>query len=402
MPINRFEVLLALRWLKPKKGEGFVSLIGAFSLVGIALGVAALIVVLAVMSGFRQDLTQRLLAFSGHLLVYDIGAEKQITALPMVKEAFVVTQTQALAVGKAGYNTGVVTRALNPESLEYLDITFAPPLAAKGLANGTALVGGKLARRLGVDVGKSFTLLSPQPSVTLFGAVPRLMRFEVASTFQAGNYQYDNFYLFITAADAAELFSRIKPHLEVFLHDPYQVAAAEREIERLVPGAAIDNWQRQNEELFTALSVEKRVMTLILALIVLVASFNIVSSLVIQVKNRTKEIAVLRSLGCSRGSVLRVVMINGVLLGVIGVTLGVVSGLLLADNLEAIRRWVEGLSGVDLFAEEIYLLTKLPADIRVEDVTVVAAAAMAMAALASFGPACKAANQEPTKGLRNE
>lgn len=401
MPIKYFELMLALRWLKPKKGEGFVSLIAGFSLLGIALGVAALIVVLAVMNGFRQDLTARLLAFSGHVLVYDTEAEEKIADLDGVKKAFTVTQTQALAVGRAGYNTGVVVRALGDGALEQLEITFSPS-AADGIENGTALVGEKLARRLGLGVGGGFTLLSPQPAVTLFGAAPRLKRFEIAATFAAGNYQYDNFYLFITAADAAELFAKISPHLEVFLDDPYEVAEIETQIRNLVPQANTENWQQQNKELFAALNVEKRVMTLILALIILVASFNIVSGLVIQVKNRSKEIAVLRSLGCSKGSVLRIVMINGMLLGIIGVALGVLGGVALADNLEAIRRWVEGWSGVNLFAEEIYLLTKLPADIRLEDVTAVAIAAAAIATLASFGPAYQAANREPTKGLRNE
>ncbi len=393
--------MLALRWLKPKKGEGFVSLIGAFSLLGITLGVAALIVTLSVMKGFQRDITERLLAFSGHVLVYDATLEKEVAELPMVKSSFVVTQTQGLAVGRAGYNTGVVVRAFRPQNLRELDMTFTPEIS-QGLENGQALLGEKLANRLRVESGGSFTLLSPQPSTTLFGAAPRLMRFEVASVFKAGNYQYDNFYLFITAEDAAELFSRISPHLEVFLRDPYQVVAAERAITEIAPNALIDNWQNRNKELFIALAVERRVMTIILALIILVASFNIISGLVIQIKNHAKELAVLRSLGCSKFSILRIVMLNGILLGAAGVTGGIAVGLAVARNLEAIRRRIESWVGSDLFAEEIYLLSRLPVDVRLGDVTAVALATLLMAALASFAPAWRAAARPPSRGLRNE
>ena len=425
--MRKFEILLALRWLTPKKGEGFVSVAAMFSLLGIALGVAALVVVLSVMNGFRQDLTERLLNFSGHIWVYDTSGEVVDFITPNAEKVAKVTQTQALAIAKGSRNTGVVVRAVDPLLKGVLPKTLASPKTTlqepapkkpkastdtqpapetpntqptTQLKPRTALVGEELAQRLGIGKGNHFTLLSPEPQVNLFGAAPKLMRFEVGGVFQTGNYQYDNFYLFIPEQDAAALFGKLKPRLEVSLADPYKVDEFQLLLQAQFPNVLTNHWKQQNKELFAALDIEKKVMTIILALIILVAALNIVSALVIQVKNRTKEIAVLRSLGCSKTAVLRIVMWNGMILGITGVAVGVAGGLAIAANLEAIRLWLENFFGINLFAQEIYLLAKLPSDIHPAQVWQIAGFALAITALASLYPSIKAARQPPAQGFR--
>ncbi|MDP6786036.1 MAG: lipoprotein-releasing ABC transporter permease subunit [Rhodospirillales bacterium] len=407
--------MVAMRYLRSRRREGFISFITWMSLLGIALGVATLIIVMAVMNGFRHELLSRILGLNGHLSVYgtlnamsdfDPMAEK-VRGVPGVVSVTPVIEGQVMATAR-GVARGAVVRGARPADLA------ARPLIADNIISGsladfggadTVLVGQRLANRLGLTVGDAITLISPQGTATAFGTVPRLRSYRIAATFEIGMYEYDSSFVFMPLS-AAQLYFRMPDavsYLEVMIDDAEQTRERAAEVAQALGGRRrIHDWQQSNASFFNAIQVERNVMFLILTLIIVVAAFNIVSSMIMLVKDKGRDIAILRTMGATRGMIMRIFLLSGASVGVIGTLLGFTLGLAFALNIETIRRWIEGLTNTELFAAEIYFLSHLPAKIDPTEVAAVVVMGLGLSFLATLYPSWRAARIDPVEALRYE
>ncbi|SUE43822.1 lipoprotein-releasing ABC transporter permease subunit [Roseomonas gilardii] len=415
---NAFERAVAFRYLRARKGERFVSVIAIFSLVGIALGVATLIIVMSVMNGFRQELLGRILGLNGHMGVYSAEGGKlpdfddiaaKVRAVPGVVTATPIVEGQVLFTSDAGGASGGIARGIRPEDLR------ARPLIAGNIRLGslerfggddTIVVGTRLAQKLGLRLGDRITLVSPQGRTTVIGTVPRLRSYEVVAMFEAGMNEYDSSYVFMPF-QAAQIYFQTQgaaSQVEVFVDNPDRVGAIAREIyAALMPTRVrILDWQSANSSFFNAVQVERNVMFLILTLIIIVAAFNIVSSLIMLVKDKTKDIAVLRTVGATRGAIMRIFLLCGASVGVAGTLIGFLIGIVFCANIERIREALQALTGTELFSPEVYFLTRLPAVVNPHEVAQVVLMGLGLSLLATLYPSWRAAKTDPVVALRNE
>jgi lipoprotein-releasing system permease protein len=412
-----FERAIAGRYLRARRGERFVSVIAGFSLIGIALGVATLIIVMAVMSGFKSDLLSRILGLNGHLGVYaDTTAgipnfdevTKTIRGLPGVVSAVPIIEGQVLVTGH-GQSAGGLVRGIRQDDLRQL------PAVAKNIREGSLddfqgddaiAVGITLAQRFGLEVGSKITLLSPDGAVTAFGTVPRVKAYKVAAIFQAGMNEYDSTFTFLPL-EAAQIFFQ-KPNaatqIEVMVADPEHVAIVNAEIRDALAGQPLRviDWTQSNDSFFAAVTVEQNVMFLILTLIILVAAFNVVSSLIMMVKDKTRDIAVLRTLGAGRGAIMRIFLMCGASVGITGTVVGTALGVIFCLNIERIRLALQSATGTKLFDPEVYYLEHLPAKLEWPNVIQVVVMALVLSLLATLYPSWRAARTDPVEALRNE
>ena len=414
MIFNTFERMVAFRYLRARRQEGFVSVIAIFSLLGIALGVATLIIVMSVMNGFRADLLGRILGLNGHLGVYaqsgplsDFDADAaKVSQLPGVTGVTPLIEGQVMATTEAGA-AGALVRGIRPEDLQRRRLV-ADHVVQGSLADfdddGVA-VGDRLARRLGVAVGSAITIISPQGTATAFGTMPRIKTYNVVALFDVGMYEYDNSFIFVPL-EAAQLFFRLPnavTSLEVFVADPDHVHQDRRLIAAALGGhVRIVDWQQANSSLFNAVEIERNVMFLILTLIIVVAAFNIISSMIMMVKDKGRDIAILRTMGASRGAILRIFVLSGASIGVVGTVAGLLLGVVFTRNLEAIRQALQKVIGTDLFAAEIYFFTRIPARLDTGEVAAVVLMALALSFLATLYPSWRAARLDPVEALRYE
>ena len=412
---SRFEWQVAMRYLRPRRNEGFISLIALFSFLGIALGVATLIIVMSVMNGFREELLSRILGLNGHVNVqgpvtgltdYD-ALLARIQALPGVVSATPMIDNQVMVTSK-GVARGAIVRGLRPEDIRARPI-IANNIKAGGLdafqGNDAVMIGDRLAERLGLGVGDRITLISPSGNVTAFGTVPRVRAYRIVATFDVGMFEYDSGFVFMPL-DAAQTYFNMPnavTTIEVFAANADEAPRVARELWRVVGDSArVLDWQRLNAGFFNAIQVERNVMFLILTLIIVVAAFNIISSLIMLVKEKVRAIAILRTMGATRASIMRIFFIAGSSVGVAGTLLGFAGGLAFAHNIEAIRQWIQSLTGTQLFAAEIYFLSQLPAIVDPGEVALVTLIALALSFLATIYPSWRAAQIEPADALRYE
>jgi len=409
-----FELMMAMRYLRARRQEGFISVIAWFSLLGIALGVATLIIVMSVMNGFREELMDRILGINGHLSVYGMSENlKEFDDLASrVRKVDGVTVVAPLIEGQvmATANevaSGAIVRGFRMEDLLARDIISENILGGKlgNLDNESIIMGVRLARKLGLGIGHDVTLISPKGNVTAFGTVPRMKTYKLAATFEIGMYEYDSGFIFMPL-EAAQTYFKLKDSvssLEVFVDHPDNALA----IGRIIPSnvqrsVRVHDWQQANASFFNAIQVERNVMFLILTLIILVAAFNIISSMIMLVKDKGRDIAILRTMGTTRGAIMRIFFLSGASVGTIGTFAGFVLGLSFANNIEAIRQWIQGLTGNDLFAAEIYFLSQLPAVVDPMEVVSVVLMGLGLSFLATLYPSWRAARIDPAEALRYE
>ena len=413
---NAFERAVAGRYLRARRGERFVSVIAGFSLVGIALGVATLIIVMSVMGGFKTDLLGRILGFNGHLGVYGAGQPltgfdadvATIRTVPGVVSAIPVVDGQVLLTDDRGDNTGGYVRGIRQADLQSLH-AVSDHIRDGSLAQFTGpdaiAVGITLANRFGLTVGSKITLVSPQGAATAFGTIPRVRAYTVAAVFQVGMNEYDSGYVFLPL-EAAQIFFQ-QPNqatqIEVRVDDPDDARRVGRSILQALSGKPVRilDWQQTENSFFAAVQVEQNVMFLILTLIILVAAFNVVSSLIMMVKDKTRDIAVLRTIGAGRGAVLRIFLMVGASVGVTGTVVGTVLGVVFCLNIERIQGWVEAVTGRTVFDPTVYYLAHLPAQLDWHEVAQIIAMALVLSLLATLYPSWRAARTDPVEALRN-
>jgi lipoprotein-releasing system permease protein len=414
-PFAAFEWMIAVRYLRPTRREGYVSVISILSLIGIALGVAALIIVLSVMNGFRHELLSRILGLNGHAVVqslygnlpnYDALAVK-VRAVPGVERVAPIVDGQVMATAN-GASGGVLVRGMRREDLRTLT-TVSKSLSEGALARfqggDSIIVGARLADRLRLVPGMKLTLIAPRGNVTPFGTTPRVKSYTIAGTFRIGMSEYDQTFVFMPLEEAQLFFNMGNSvnGLEVMARDPDRIETTANAIAAAAgPYSRVVTWQDMNSSLFGALQVERNVMALILALIVLVAALNIISGLIMLVKDKAGDIAILRTMGASRGAVMRVFFIAGASIGVIGTLLGFTIGVVFCAYIEEIRQFLSSLSGTTLFDPTIYFLSRMPAEMNPREVIFVVALALALSFLATLYPSWRAARLDPVEALRNE
>jgi lipoprotein-releasing system permease protein len=407
---------IAWRYLRAKRQESFISIITGFSFLGIMLGVATLIIVMSVMNGFRQELLGRILGLNGHLGVYSntgmmvdyVAIQEKIASVKGVVSSNPLVERQVMATA------GPMARGVLVHGMTYEDLS-ARKLIATNLKAGSleafqrpdaAIIGYRLAEKMRVPLGGSITLVAPEGNATALGTLPRFKRFQVVGLFEMGMHEYDSTFVFIPL-ESAQRFFKTYPGvsgLEVFVEDPAQVhrqAAAIQPLVNLAENRVFD-WQHANATFFETVQVERNVMFLILTLIILIAAFNVISSLIMLVKDKTRDIAILRTMGATTGMIQRIFFMIGASVGIVGTGVGASLGLAFAWNIESIRRFLESLTGTQLFRAEIYFLSRLPAKVDLYEVFVITGMALVLTLLATLYPAWRAARIHPTEALRYE
>jgi lipoprotein-releasing system permease protein len=409
-----FEWLVALRYLRARRKEGFISVIAGFSFLGITLGVATLIIVMAVMNGFRQELFNKMLGLNGHVVVHSLAnfsdfdqVANRVRKVPGVKYALPLVEGQVM-ISTPQSSSGALVRGLREADLKELkavsgNIRFGT-LDGFDQKPGLAL-GSRLANELNVKVGDQVSLLTPRGASTALGTAPRVKRYPVAAIFEIGMSEYDSSILFMPLNEAQLYFNQPDSVtvLEVVLDSPDEVGALTPQIVTAGgPSIYISDWRQRNATFFTALQVERNVMFLILALIVLVAALNIVSGLIMLVKDKGHDIAILRTMGATRGAVMRIFFITGASIGIVGTLAGFLLGVLVCLNIERLRELIGWITDTDLFAPELYYLSQLPAEMDTGETVSVVVMALALSILATLYPSWRASRLDPVEALRYE
>jgi lipoprotein-releasing system permease protein len=440
---SRFEWIIAGRYLRARRKEAFISVIASLTMVGLAIGVATLIVVMSVMNGFRAELLTKILGLNGHFTAFPIEREftdyketiANLQKIPGVDFAVYYVEGQVLASGR-GNSTGVTVRGMDEENLKKLKLLYNSPAqggwdnwdGSKGIA-----IGYRLAQTLGVSLGDSVTIITPDGAMTPFGTTPQIRSYPVNVIFDLGMVEFDSFFMYMPLAPAQEYFKLFKDELkpglkpldpmatdeeidaaytrvgqasaaEIFIHDPDDIAnmRARLQADPTTRPLVLTDWQQRNETFFSALQVERVVMFTILSMIILVAAFNIISSLIMLVKDKSSDIAVLRTMGATRGSIMRIFSITGTTIGFVGTLIGLGLGLLVASYAEPLRAFLSNTLGVAIFPPEIFFLAELPSKTDPVEVTIVICLALGLSFLATLYPAWRAAQYDPVEALRYE
>lgn len=414
-PFAAFEWMIAQRYLRARRKEGFISVIAGFSFIGIMLGVATLIIVLSVMNGFRNELFDKILGLNGHVVIHSITGRftdfedvaARLRKVEGVKRVMPLIEGQAM-VSTTSLANGALIRGLSEKSLKSLSAvsenvragTFDKFDNGKGIAMGT-----RLANQLRVKVGDKVTLVAPRGATTPFGTAPRVKRYNLGAIFEMGMSEYDNTIIFMPLEEAQRYFNQRQSVsvLEVVVDHPDRVGQLRPAI--LEAGGSsiyVTDWRQRNASFFSALQVERNVMFLILTLIVLVASLNIISGLIMLVKDKGADIAILRTMGASRGTIMRVFFITGASIGVVGTLAGLILGIVVCLNIETIRQFVSYLTSTNLFSPELYYLSQLPSEINVNEVITVVLMALGLSVIATLYPSWRASRLDPVEALRYE
>jgi len=414
-PFSAYEWMLSLRYLRARRKEGFISVIAGFSFLGIMLGVATLIIVMAVMNGFRQELLSKILGLNGHLLIQPLespltdyaAVAARVSKVPGIYLAAPLVEGQALA--SSPFNaSGVVVRGMRGADL--MKLTQISKNIKQGSLDGFdegqgIAIGSRLAEQLSVRAGDNLTLVAPRGAVTPMGTTPRIKAYKIAAVFEIGMSEYDSAFVFMPLTEAQAYFNRAGDvtAIEVYTDNPDNIDSFRKAVTAAAgrPIYMVD-WRQRNATFFNALQVERNVMFLILTLIVLVAALNIVSGLIMLVKDKGSDIAILRTMGATQGAIMRVFLITGASIGFVGTGVGFVLGAIVCAYIEDIRRFMSWLTNTELFSPELYFLSQLPAQMNVKETAAVVVMALGLSLLATLYPSWRAARLDPVEALRYE
>jgi len=409
-PVER---LIALRYLRARRKEGFISVIAGFSLLGICVGVATLIIVLSVMSGFRQEVLNRLLGVNGHLSLAAAGRNlddfdsiaAQVAKVPGVVAVYPTVDGNVMATA-AHYAAGAQVHAIRREDLQKIRlIRIADGSLEQFSGKSVVAIGSRLAERLHIKVNDTVTLIQPQNSCTVLGCIPRSKTYDVIAIFEVGMSIYDERIIYMPL-EAGQLFFQARnaaTALVITVDNPDNVFPIGRAIFEATGGRfRIIDWQQQYAGYFAWLDAQRNVLALVLALIMVVAALNVISGQVLLVRDKTREIAILRTMGATRGAVLRIFLMCGIGVGIVGTLAGVALAFLFCDNIEAIRQWLQEVAHITLFPPDVYFLRELPARLSVGNVVGVIALSLVLSFLATSYAAWRAARLDPVEALRYE
>src|ERR1700727_2022214 len=407
-PFAPFEWMLSLRYLRARRKEGFISVIAGFSFLGIMLGVATLIIVMALMNGFRQELLTKILGLNGHLLIQPLespltdweAVADRVSKIPGIRLAAPIVEGQALA--SSPFNaSGVLVRGIRAADLTKL--TSIANNIKQGTLDGFdqsqgLAIGSRLAEQLSVRAGDNLTLVAPRGAVTPMGTTPRIKAYKIAAVFEIGMSEYDAAFVFMPLVEAKAYFNRTGDvtAIEVYIDDPDHIDSFRKSVtEAAARPIYMVDWRQRNATFFNALQVERNVMFLILSLIVLVAALNIVSGLIMLVKDNGSDIAILRTMGATEGAIMRIFLITGASIGVVGTLVGFLLGTLFCLNIDAHRRFLSWLTNTNLFPPELYFLSQLPAEMDAKETIAVLIMALGLSLLATLYPSWRAARLDP-------
>ena len=405
------EKLITTRNLKPKKKEGFLKVISIFSFLGIMLGVATLIIVMSVMNGFRTELTEKILGFNPHITIkpysnsitenFYLDLKNKYKKAKIVKslygEGVIITSNTA---------KGVLVRGINKNQIKELDLFQNNIIDGEisNFNNGRIIIGKHLAIELGVVVGDKINLMSSTSSPSLFGMVPKQSSYKIISVFSSGLYEYDKNVIFFNLNDSLSFFEKTDDdiNLDIYLKDPLNADLYKNEIQEINSGLFVNSWSDQNKSFLSALKVERNVMFLILTLIIIVAAFNIISGLTILIKNKTKEIAILKALGLSKKSIVKSFFLTGFTIGLTATIAGVILGVTFSIYIEEIRQFLSSVFNLQIFPEDVYFLDEMPSEINAKSILSISLFSIVVTSLASLFPSLAVAKVEPIKALKYE
>ena len=405
--ISKLENKIALRYLKTRKKDGFLNVISIFSFIGIALGVAVLIIVMSVMNGFRSELVNKIVGFNSHVVVHSYGKvttdifQKELDSLI---DVYLQTNSGEVVLIKENFTKGLSIRGYKSNEIQKLPI-FKDNLTDEKILKGkTIAIGKELSFDLNLKVGDKVLLMSPSGEETIIGNLPKQVIFQISVIFESGLVDFDRNVAFMNLNNLENLLNvnQDRRNLEIYLKNPINIANAKRSFEKKFSNHLIYTWADLNKPLFSALKVERNVMFIILSLIIIVATFNIISGLTILVKNKTKEIAILKSIGVLNKSITKIFFLVGFYIGLTATLFGVLIGVFFSIYIENIRSFLSQVFNISLFPEEIYFLSKMPSEIDVNSIILISICSIIATVIVSIFPAFKASKLDPIKSLKYE